>query len=1007
MTLAEITLQDYIGRRLKEDLGWNVVEWGKGVKGERDSLEEVIIKERLFRAIERINNVSLSDDEKKNIFLNLSSLPNSIEGIKNFLDFAKNGIPFKIRRDNKEELKQIYLFDFENIDNNDFLAVKEFEVEENDSRRRFDFCLFVNGIPLVVIETKNPFLEKGTTWYDAYKQILEYERAVPSIFKYIQFCIVSDGYVTKYFPNYYAENYDELLEKDKGVWKSFYPFKEEEVKPLKMFSYLDSTIFGLLSKRNLLDLIENFIFIKKHKNEYKKIMARYMQFEATNLIVKRVVEEKEKKLGLIWHWQGSGKTLIMAFASWKLLRNRELEVPTIFIIIDRKELQTQIVEEFRSLGIEIEKIENIKELVNVLKWGGKEREGKRGIFACLIHKFQPKKLEEYLEKYHDRGEINLERENIIILTDESHRSQYGLLASAMRSIFKNATIFGFTGTPLTEAERNTFQKFSPKGELYLHRYSMKKSIEDGFTIPIRYEARLPDLHLKEEEIKELSEYEEEVIQKLTREERKLWRKKIKAGIALLKAPERIKKICEDIAIYFKEKIEKTGLKAMIACVDRESCVLVKKELDKHLDPKCSEIVMTYQAREKSEIIEEYKNELVKRFGHSDFDKINRDIIESFKDQEFPKILIVSDMLLTGFDDKRLWVLFLYKPLKEHRLLQAIARTNRPYKDVKEFGLIVDYIGIAKDLKKALEQFESDFINEALLLIKDIKTSEEDFEKCVNEIKEMLKGIEIKGLEDINNVVETLVLEGKEKEFIEKARRLRRLYELISPSETILKHLEFYKNVISISIALNRYGREGMRLTEIEKMAKKTYELIQKTIGIDRIEKIGEVNIDRELLKLDTDKKPGAVLSILREIEKRIKDHNSDSYIRLREEIEKIIEEMKENKKITEEIVKKIKLSYKKLKEIDEERKKLGEIFPIFDVLREYFPKENAEKVSREIIQELKKRDLLTKESFLMKNLKKEIKRIVRESIIKNFGYVEELNNIVEKVFMNLEKSYYG
>ncbi|MEM4620672.1 MAG: HsdR family type I site-specific deoxyribonuclease [Desulfurococcaceae archaeon] len=1005
MSLTESTLQDYIGRRLKEDLGWNVVEWGKGVKGERDSLEEVIIKERLFRAIERINNVSLSDDEKKNIFLILSSLPTSIEGIKNFLDFAKNGIPFKIRRGNKEELKQIYLFDFENIDNNDFLAVKEFEVEENDSRRRFDFCLFVNGIPLVVIETKNPFLEeeKGTSWYDAYKQILEYEKVIPSIFKYIQFCIVSDGYVTKYFPNYYAENYDELLEKDKGVWKSFYPFKEEEVKPLKMFSYLDSTIFGLLSKRNLLDLIENFIFIKKHKNEYKKIMARYIQFEATNLIVKRVVEEKEKKLGLIWHWQGSGKTLIMAFASWKLLRNRKLEVPTIFIVIDRKDLQTQIVEEFRSLGIEIEKIENIKELVNVLKWGGKEREGKRGIFACLIQKFQPKKL----KKLHDSGEINLERENIIIFTDESHRSQYGLLASVMRSIFKNATIFGFTGTPLTKVERNTFQKFSPKGELYLHRYSMKKSIEDGYTIPIRYEARLPDLHLKEEEIEKLSEYEEEVIQKLTQKERKLWRKKIKAGIALLKAPERIKKVCEDIAMYFKEKIEKTGLKAMIACVDRECCVLVKKELDKYLDPRYSEIVMTYQAKEKSEIIEEYKNELVKRFGHSDFDKINRDIIESFKDQEFPKILIVSDMLLTGFDDKRLWALFLYKPLKEHRLLQAIARTNRPYKDVKEFGLIVDYIGIAKDLKKALEQFESDFIDEALRLIKDIKTSEEDFEKCVNEIKEMLKGIEIKGLEDINNAVETLVLEGKEKEFIEKVKRLRRLYELISPSETIFKHLEFYKNVISISIALNRYSREGMRLAEIEMMAKKTYELIQKTIGVDRIEKIGEINIDRELLELDTNKKPGTIIRILREIEKRIEDRSSDSYVRLREEIEKIIEEIKNNKKVTKEIVEKIKFSYKKLKKIDEEREKLGEIFPIFDVLREYFPRENAEKVSREIIQELKEKDLLSKESFLKKNLKKEIKKIVRENIIRNFGLVKELDNIMEKIFMNLERRYHG
>ncbi|MEM2193559.1 MAG: type I restriction endonuclease [Candidatus Methanomethylicia archaeon] len=174
--LAERTLQNYIGRRLKEDLGWEVVEWGKGVKGERDSLEEILLKEGLFKAVEKVNNVTLSDDEKRDILSILFLLPNSIEGIKNFLDFVKNGVPFKIRINGKEVPKQIYLFDFENIENNDFLAVKEFEVEEEDRRRRFDLCLFVNGIPLVIIETKNPFLEeeKGATWYDAYKRILEY-----------------------------------------------------------------------------------------------------------------------------------------------------------------------------------------------------------------------------------------------------------------------------------------------------------------------------------------------------------------------------------------------------------------------------------------------------------------------------------------------------------------------------------------------------------------------------------------------------------------------------------------------------------------------------------------------------------------------------------------------------------------------------------------------------------------------------------------------------------------
>jgi type I restriction enzyme R subunit len=1003
--LAERTLQNYIGRRLKEDLEWEVVEWGKGVKGERGSLEEVFLNERLFKAIERINNITLSEDERRGLLSILSLLPNSVEGIKNFLDFVKNGIPFKIKRDGEEIPKQIYLFDFENPGNNDFLAVKEFEVEEEDRRRRFDLCLFVNGIPLVAIETKNPFLEeeRGTTWYDAYKQILEYEEAIPSIFKYIQFCIVSDGYETKYFPNYYAKSYDDLLEKDKGIWKSYYPFKEEEVKPLKIFPYLDSTIFGMLSKRNLLDLVENFIFIKRYRDVYKKVMAWYMQFEATNLIVKRVLEEKEKKLGLIWHWQGSGKTMTMAFSSWKLLRDPRLKVPTIFIVVDRRDLQTQIVdEEFRPLGIEIEKIESIKELVNVLKWGGKEREGKRGIFACLIQKFQPEKL----KKLHEKGEINLERENIVIFTDESHRSQYGILANVMRGIFKNATIFGFTGTPLTKPERNTFQKFSPKGELYLHRYSMANSIKDGFTIEIRYEARLPDLHLKEEEIEELSEYEEEVIEELTPEERRLWRKKIKPRLALLKSQERIEKVCNDIAEYFKTKIEKTGLKAMIATPDRESCVLFKKELDKHFDPRYSEIVMTYQAREKSSIIESYKKELIEHFGHSDFDRINRDIRDWFKEQDYPKILIVSDMLLTGFDAKKLFALFLYKPLKEHRLLQAIARTNRPYGDKKEYGLIVDYIGVARNLEMALQHFEKDFINEALLLIRDVKVSEEEFEKCVEELKEMFKGIEIKELEDIDKAIEILVLNGREKEFVEKARKLRTLFELLSPSDATFKHLEFYKLVICIAIALNRYRKIGMRLAEIEKMAKKTYELIQKTVGIEKIEKIGEVNIAEELSKLEAEGKPRNALRVLGELRRAIEGFRSDFYVSIREEIEKIVNEMKEEKRVTKSIIERIKSIQKRLETREEEKKKFKEIFPIFVVMRNYFPDiMKVQEVSKNIIQELKSKERLCKESFLKKNLRKEVKKIIRENIIKSFGLTKELDDIVEKIFINLEEEY--
>lgn len=1000
MMLAERNLQDYIGERL-EGLGWKAVKWGSGVKGERESFEEVLLKGRLFKALERINKVELSEGERTEILSRLLLLPNTIEGIKNFLDFVKGGIPIKIRRDGEEIGKQLILFDFENIDNNDFLAIKEFEIEENDRRRRFDICLFVNGIPLVVIETKNPFRgeEEGTTWYDAYQDIVRYEREVPSIFKYVQFCIVSDGYETRYFPNYYAGDYSHTL----WTWKSFYPFREEEVKPSKLFRTLDSTIFGMLSKANLLDIVENFVFVKRYRDVYAKIIARWMQFKATNLIVRRVLEEREKKLGLIWHWQGSGKTLTMAFASWKLFRNPKLEVPTIFIIVDRRDLQEQLLrEEFTPLGIEVEKIGTIRELVKVLKWGGREREGKRGIFICLIQKFKPEKL----KKLHDEGEINLERENIVIFTDESHRSQYGVLANVMRGIFKNACIFGFTGTPLTIPERNTFEKFSPKGELYLDRYGMLDSVGDNFTIPIRYEARLPELHLKQEEIDALSEYEDEVLEELTPEERRIWRRKIRPRLALLESPERVEKVCKDIVEYFRKKVEKTPLKVMVACVSRRCCVLFKRELDKHLGPRYSEIVMTYQAKEKFKEVEEYKEELAKRFGHSDFERINSDIIYKFKNEEFPKIVIVSDMLLTGFDAKNLWVLFLYKPLKDHRLLQAIARTNRPYPEVKDFGLIVDYVGIAKNLEKALQQFETSFIDEALVIIKDVRSSEEEFEACVNELKAMLEGVKVKGLEGVDEAVEILVLNGKEKEFEEKAKKLKTLYELLSPSDVTFKHLEFYKWIICILVALNRYRKIGLRLAEIEAMAKKTYELIQKTIGIESIDKIGEVEIIKELSKLEAEAKPIRAIRLLGGISEKISGFKSDFHVSLRAEIEKIFDEMKEEKRVTKDVIERIKRVHEKLRDREAERERLKEIFPVWDVLRNYINDPiKVQDVSREIIQELKGYDLLGKESFLKSSQRKKIRGVIRKNIIKSFGFIQNLDELERKIFTNLEEEY--
>ncbi|HDM05668.1 MAG TPA: type I restriction endonuclease subunit R [Candidatus Aenigmarchaeota archaeon] len=364
------------------------------------------------------------------------------------------------------------------------------------------------------------------------------------------------------------------------------------------------------------------------------------------------------------------------------------------------------------------------------------------------------------------------------------------------------------------------------------------------------------------------------------------------------------------------------------------------------------------------------------------------------------------MLLTGFDCKALWVLFLYKPLKEHRLLQAIARTNRPYEEVKEFGLIVDYVGVAKNLEEALKQFEGSFVREAKLIIRDLSASEKEFEKCIKELKGMLSGIKVRGIEDVDKAVEHLIINKKEKEFEEKAKKLRRLYELLSPCETTYKHLETYKFIVCISVMLNRYRKIGMRLDEIERMARKTYRLIQKTIGVEKIEKVGEIEIDKELSKLEKEREPISAIRVLGEIQSRTIGYRSDFYVSLRDEIEKIYEEMQEKRKVTKEVIEKIRRIQQKLEERKTEKKRLKEIFPVYEAMKDYLKDEKQiRKISTEIMEELKKNELLDKESFLKARQRKRIRAIVRKNLIKNFGLTPEVNEMERKIFVNLEEEY--
>ncbi|MEM3829222.1 MAG: HsdR family type I site-specific deoxyribonuclease, partial [Conexivisphaerales archaeon] len=337
------TVEDLIIKELRENLGWKYVN-PDDMRLKRDRVfEDPLVIEDLENALKRINKgVEFTDADLSFIVTSLRTIPANLEGIRIFLDRLRNGLVVPLQKEGKERI--VRLVDFENAENNDFVVTNQFRVEGVKGNIRADVVLLVNGIPLVLIECKNPTLER-VDWTDAYRQVKRYEDQAPELFKYVQFSIATDGIKTYYFPNAFRSEGEERS--FLAVWKDPYPFKKEG---FRKDDTLRMTIYGLLSRQNLLDIVGNFIFIRKERDRTTKVMARYMQFRASNRIFNRVIntlEGKEKRrFGLIWHWQGSGKTYTMAFSAWKLLHSPEAKKPSIFVMVDRRDLEEQIEKDF-------------------------------------------------------------------------------------------------------------------------------------------------------------------------------------------------------------------------------------------------------------------------------------------------------------------------------------------------------------------------------------------------------------------------------------------------------------------------------------------------------------------------------------------------------------------------------------------------------------------------------------------------------------------------------------
>jgi len=1010
-------VEDYFVKKL-EDKGWRFVS---ADDLERESYEEPLLIPNLVRALSKINRESGIGNEEINKVINELKLTGTgVEGAKRILNFYKFGVPVKFEKE--KVVKYVQLFDFEEIENNEFVVTRQVYYQGKD-RIRTDIIFYVNGIPLVDIECKNPTNISGS-WFNAYKQIKDYEKNIPELYKYVQIGVAAESHA-KYFPIVPWEEEGKT-----------YEWREEEL------DSIDSTI-EIFSRSVLLDIVKNFLFFRVEFGNATKVITRYMQYRAANKMVNRVIESKEsielrsqgvgknvfsssdskdaqahrpKDKGLVWHWQGSGKTLIMIFAANKLFFMRELENPTIFFIVDRIELEDQLYTEFYALDIvEPEIIGSVWELKETLKFD--DYRSKRGIFIILIHKFRPEELKEVhgeLEKVSKRKETIMNRRNVIAFVDEGHRTQYGLLAAQMKAILKNAFFFALTGTPISKRGRDTYLEFSyPPEEPYLDRYFITDSIKDGFTVKIVYQPRLEkEVHLKKDMLEAFLETEFEELPEEIREgvEEKV-KKRLNAIKVVLENPFRIKTIANDLANHFKENVD-GKFKAMVVAGSRKACAIYKQELDKLLPKNYSEVITTFE-REDEKVIQQYVAEAKVRYGGKDIGDIRKDLIEKFKEEEFPRILIVTDMLLTGFDAPILQIIYLDKLLKEHRLLQAVARTNRPYKDLKEAGVVIDYVGILKEFKKAFEMYSEEDIKGALLSYDSIK---EEFITIIKETLEMLqevprsyeRGTLLRAVEVVTSDEQT------EKEFTERYKNLRKTFELLGPDEIKLDHFEDYKWISAIyafymKIVSQKDAYEGY----VQKYYDKTIRFIHRSTEIEKLEReLPAIAFDKEYLEKLEEKvknrkeKAANILFTLNRLV-LVDRHRNPIYESLIERVERLLEMWREKTKDYEKIYMEGVKAIGEINSLFSRQKSLGFSNLEYSMLLEMERKlksDDFEKIVKELSNRLGKYMFLGwfNQVTIKKEVEREIRKFVRGMKGKYNLSLGEMNELHEKLLESVK-----
>ncbi len=666
---------------------------------ERASYGDVILRQRLVDAVARLNPTlpeSARDDVVRRVYQ--ADTPSLVEENRRIHKLLTEGVPVQYHGDDgvlRSDLAK--LVEFEDLPKNDWLAVNQLTVIENGNNRRPDIVIFVNGLPLAVIELKNPGSENASL-AGAFNQLQTYKAQIPSLFRTNAVLITSDGILAR-VGSLTADS------------ERFMPWRTTDGRAIapKGWPELATLIEGVFEKRRFLSLIRDFTVFGERPDGLSKVLAGYHQFHAVQHAVARTVEASkpggDRKVGVIWHTQGSGKSLLMAFYAGQVVKNPAMENPTLVIITDRNDLDDQLFGTFAMC----------KDLVRQTPEQAQGREDLQkmldrasgGVIFTTIQKFAPLKGESTYPKLTDRR-------NVVVIADEAHRSQYGFKAKVdsksgamaygfakyLRDALPNASFIGFTGTPIEATDVNTPAVF---GE-YIDVYDISRAVEDGATVPIYYESRLARIALDESEKPKIDAEIAELTEDDASDEQERLKQKWATVEALVGAEKRLKLIAEDLVRHFESRVSAMDGKAMIVCMSRRICVGLYDEIIKlrpawHSDDDKAgtiKVIMTGSASDPQPWQRHVGNNTRREL-----------LAKRAKDPKDPlKLVIVRDMWLTGFDAPCMHTMYIDKPMQGHGLMQAIARVNRVFRD-KPAGLVVDYIGLAQNLKNALSQYSKD------------------------------------------------------------------------------------------------------------------------------------------------------------------------------------------------------------------------------------------------------------------------------------------------------------